>query len=143
MATFLSKLFAGGNRNTHRSSSAAISNSPQMGQALDFIKDVSHIIPHVRCIISINPDKYSTAIDAEVDISDISSFCSSVINDFENFKKDKIAQSVAGKIDVPQMSSEVGKREKAVNEALMSSVFGGYRPSVYPFLNLREFLKSS
>lgn len=114
-----------------------------MGQALDLLKDISHIMSGAQCVISINSDTYSTAIDIEAEIFDSFACCSAVISDFENFKKNKIAQSMAGKIDVSQMSYEVKEREKAANEALITSIFGEYRPSAYPFLKLREFLKPS
>lgn len=120
-----------------------LTNTPAMNDAMNILTDLSHLSARCVCTLQIDPSQYSTAIDAFIRIVDIEASCGSAIDEFESFKKEKIAQSVAGKIEVAQMSEAVKTVEEDVNRTLAETLLNQNSPHSYPFSNLREFLKSA
>lgn len=116
-------------------------NTHAMQNAINLLTDASHLSMHCVCMLRVDPGQYSSAVDAVLEISDAESVCGPILREFESFKAEKIAQSVAGKIGMPQMSEEVQTYEKDVNRALAARLLGQNAPKSYPFSNLIEFLK--
>lgn len=120
-----------------------LTNIPAMNNAMNMLTDISNLSARCVCTLQINPNQYSTAIDAFIRIVNIEASCGSIIQEFERFKKEKIAQSVAGEIEVAQMSAAVKAFEEDVNHTLAETLLNQSSPISYPFSNLREFLKSA
>lgn len=137
MCALLSKLFGS------KSGQNAVDATPEMKQALSFIKDSANMTEHSICTFSINSEDCSTAIDAEIHIIDPGPSYRVMIDDFRNYKSNAIAKSVEGRITMDEMRTAVQSMEQATNSALMSSLFGSYEPFSYPFSHLTEFLSCS
>ncbi len=112
-----------------------------VNDARALLMDISHLSLHCVCALRVAPGEYSTAIDASIRISGAESICGTVVREFECFKSEKVAQAVAGNIEVAQMSREVKAREEEVNQILSAKLLNRNYCGSYPFSNLIEYLK--
>lgn len=116
-------------------------NSKAESCGVEFFTNLSHLRCHGVCMLYIDKSEYSTAIISSLTLYDIASYCKPLIDRFKILKKEKIDDSVQGRITMKQMKEMVEKAETETNARIISLLFENYLPTTYLFSHLIEFLK--
>lgn len=116
-------------------------NSKAESCGVEFFTNLSHLQCHGVCVLYIDNSEFSTAIISSLTLYDIASYCEPLINRFRVLKKEKIDDSVQGKITMNQMEEMVKKAETETNARIISLLFENHLPTTYFFAHPIEFLK--